>query len=227
MSIVFISNVQKLSFVSLYEKLARDSAPSLQEKPIMDYSTDIIDKLEEIDIPIIEDELKQKNLYVRFAITGWKVTISRDLRESVFSDCTHLEFKSHKVVNQLRGEKKDGSPFYKHQYLGIIGHKYDSHVVNFLKKGYEIKSKREKVNSNIYYYAVLKKTIFAGIDRALINSSNFVSSRQYTIPESAISPDKPVVLIDMENRTKKYFKIGYRNGKSPSQRQTSTTSLYV
>ena len=86
----------------------------------MDYSTDIIDKLEEIDIPIIEDELKQKNLYVRFAITGWKVTISRDLRESVFSDCTHLEFKSHKVVNQLRGEKKDGSPFYKNQYLGII-----------------------------------------------------------------------------------------------------------
>ena len=49
----------------------------------MDYSTDIIDKLEEIDIPIIENELKQKNLYVRFAITGWKVTISRDLRESV------------------------------------------------------------------------------------------------------------------------------------------------
>ena len=187
----------------------------------MKFNADIMNNLKEITVKKREEKIKKKKLYLSFAITGWKVTISKDLKEGLFKDSTHLQFQIHKVTDESRGNRKDGTPFYKHQYLGIFGHKYSESEADSEKIGQEIRTKGTKGDTGYYYYVTLRKSVYAKIDKTLINTTNYVSSRQYTILEEATKEatkdDSPGLLLDMEVRSKKFYKIGYQNGKSPQQ----------
>lgn len=159
-----------------------------------------------------EPKEKEKDLYIRFSITGWKVTISTDLREGLLKDFQYIKFLTHKVIDEKKGNRADGTPFYKNQYLGISGESHDGITLIDHMTTKEIKIKGKDEDTNKYYYVNLNKALFAQIDKSLINTTSFVSSRQYRILEESINYENSQLIIDMENRSKKVFSVGYKNG---------------
>lgn len=183
----------------------------------MKFNADIMKNSKElIDIPE-EKEVVKKKLYVRFAIQAWKVTISKDLISELWKDCTHLSFDFAKEEKES-GERLDGSPKkYKHQYVQITGRKYSEHEVEEMKKGHKINCKGTEGDSNSYYYLNLTKSQYARLDKTLISSINYVTSRKYIVTEDAINYETKQVQFDFENRRKLYYEAGYKNGCSPKQ----------
>lgn len=175
----------------------------------MKYDVSLWDKLSDLEQ---KEKVVYKDLYIRFSITGWKVTLSRDLRESLFKNYEYITFKTHKEIDTNRGNRKDGTPFYKHQYLGIEGSNHDGATILDQFKTRKIETKGKDEDTNKYYYVNLSKSIFADIDKSLINTTSHVSSRQYKILEESINSENGHLIIDMENRSKKVFSVGYKNG---------------
>ena len=183
----------------------------------MKFNADIMKNSQELtDIPE-EKEVVKKKLYVRFAVQAWKVTISKDLYKELWKECTHLSFDFAKV-EKGSGERLDGSPKkYKHQYVQITGRKYSEVEVEEMKKGERIKIKGTEGDPSSYYYLNLTKSQYATLDKTLISTINFVTSRKYSISEEAINYETKQVQFDCESRRKPHYEVSYKNGCSPEQ----------
>ena len=175
----------------------------------MKYDTKLLKDATELKPVKPEPKPVLPNYNIRFAITGWKVTISKDLYNDLFKDSSHLVFSYQylnpdKTILNLKGINPE-----------IIGGLVETDNESYKK----IHRKGELSDTAHYYYVTLSKGEYNLMDTALSSRKNAIVSRLYTIFEDSISQEDVVAQFNLSNRKKPFFKAGYANGKSPAQRK--------
>ena len=168
----------------------------------MKYDTKLLKDATELKPVKPEPKPVLPNYNIRFAITGWKVTISKDLYNYLFKDSSHLVFSYQylnpdKTILNLKG----------------INPETDNEIYK------KINRKGDLSDTAHYYYVTLSRGEYNLMDTALSSRKNAVVSRLYTIFEDSISQEDVVAQFNLSNRKKPFFKAGYANGKSPAQRK--------
>ncbi|MAG86199.1 MAG: hypothetical protein CMB97_02175 [Flavobacteriaceae bacterium] len=165
----------------------------------MKFNADLLTEMQELSPPVSEKKKRIKNLYLRFTISGFKVTISKDLRLELFDDCSHIKFQYKKEIDEKEIETKTGRQKYKKQIITVFGVNEDD------RNSLEIQQKGEDGHKGTYYFIKLRKSQMAELDETLLSRINHVTSRKYVVPESAINYDLKCLQIDLENRKKPYY----------------------
>ena len=169
----------------------------------MKYDTKLLKDATELKPVKPEPKPVLPNYNIRFAITGWKVTISKDLYNYLFKDSSHLVFSYQylnpdKTILNLKG----------------INPETDNEIYKKINRKGDLSD-----TAHYYYYVTLSRGEYNLMDTALSSRKNGVVSRLYTIFEDSISQDDVVAQFNLSNRKKPFFKAGYANGKSPAQRK--------
>ena len=172
----------------------------------MKFSADMLKNSTDLEPIKPEPKVIPPNLYIRFAISGHKVTISKDLRDRLFSECTHLLFK---IVKQ-KAETK----------VIIIQGLTPTKIG---KKHREIKGTRDEFDPKRYYYVTLSKAEYEKMDSKLTSQQNAITSRKYIIKENAMDSNTKALVINLSDRNPTLFEAGYAVGNSPSQRKNKKT----
>lgn len=175
----------------------------------MKYDANLLKDATELKPVKLEPKPELPTYNIRFAITGWKCTISKDLYNDLFKDSSHLVF-SYQYLNpdknilNLQGINPE-----------IIGGLVETENESYKK----IHRKGELSDTAHYYYVTLSKGEYNLMDSTLSSRKNAVVSRLYTIFEDSISQEDVVAQFNLSNRKKPFFEAGYANGKSPAQRK--------
>lgn len=172
----------------------------------MKFDAEMLKSSTDLEPIIPEPKVIPPDLYVRFAISGYKVTISKDLRSSLFSDCTHLLFK---LIKQKAETKAI-------VIQGVNPKKEED-------KYREIKGTRDEFDPKRYYYVTLSKAEYEAMDSTLTSRQNAITSRKYTIREDAMDAKLKALMINLSDRNPAYFEAGYAPGNSPGQRKKKQT----
>ena len=172
----------------------------------MKFSADMLKNSTDLEPIIPEPKEIPPAFYIRFAISGHKVTISKDLRDKLFLDSTHLLFK---IVKQKAETKVI-------VIQGINPTKVDD-------KYREIKGTRDEFDPKRYYYVTLSKAEYEKMDSKLISQQNAITSRKYIIKENAMDYKTKALVINLSDRNPTLFEAGYAVGNSPSQRKNKKT----
>ena len=165
----------------------------------MKFDASLLEEMQELSPPKDEEKKKEKKLYLRFTISGFKVTISKDLRLGLFKDRSKIKFMLHKQPDEKNPITKTGKKNYKKQIITVYGVSDDD------ENALEIKQKGDDGHDKTYYFVKLSKSQMAELDETLLSTINYVTSRKYIVPESAINEDLKCLQIDLENRKKPYF----------------------
>jgi len=173
----------------------------------MKFNADLLTEMQELSPPVSEKKSKVKKLYLRFSTSGSRITISKDLRTGLFKDCSRIRFGYKKVSDDKNPETKKGKKNYKKQIITVFGVGVDD------ENSIEIQRKGDEGNDKTFYYLKLKKSQMAELDETLLSTINYVTSRKYIVPESAINTELKCLQIDLENRKKPYFEATKKSNK--------------